>query len=423
MGVFKAISYPTALTRLFGEAPFYPRCSYNKTAVYSRPRHLAFDYPYMQVNRKDQRSWLVFDLDESADWLWESEPFPAPNLIVRDPETGKAHWYYAIESVLTGPKARQAPVKFMRSIYKAMRARIGADLDYWGGPVAKTPNHPQWETTELHAKVYSLGELADYPFVDDYQKNERSLWRQDKGVGAESHLENAHSRHVHLFLALQKIAFSSVWTYRCRGASGFTLFFDHLLDHAHRLNRYQQMGFSRGNLPTSSLKATAKSVSRWVWENYFASSRPNLGIMGLDKTLPLKERQKLSASRTRDIKTANTQAKIKSGVKALSLRGESINFSSIAAETGLCRQTVSRHRSVVTSTLACIDEMPKSSNHPPASPKDSSSADHVSFGAHQVTTVGLRYQGVALSGLADRVISFSEQDENGSILPLCRGGP
>ena len=422
MGVFSPIRYPTALSRFFGEAPYYPRCSYNKTATLSRPRHLAFDYPYMQINRNDMRSWLVFDLDHPGDWLWESEQFPAPNLIVRDPRTGSSHWFYAIEPVLTGTNARPRPLRFMQSVYRAMRSRIGADVEYSGGPVAKTPGHPQWETLELHGKVYSLGELADYPFFDEHQAKQPPPWHSQRREVFDDETTELNSRHVSLFLSLQKIAFSSVWSFRCQGAKAYPRFYNHLLSQAHGLNRFRLMGFTKGNLPQSSIKSTVKSVSRWVWDNYYASSRPNRGVMNLDPSLPHRERQRLSAARTKAMRIENSIKRIRAAVKSLRSQGTRVSFTSIARESGLCRQTVSKYKSAVETVLSEIEALSKNTSRICTDNIRKKNASTVNYGAYQVTTLGF--------GFNDRedvrLVEFNESSvelidpEN---IPKLRSGP
>lgn len=423
MGAYVPIHYPSALSRALGEAPYFPRCSHNKTAVFSRPRHLAFDFPYIQVNRKDLRSWLVFDLDHAGDWLWESEQFPEPNLIVRDPKSGSSHWFYAIEPVRTGPDARPAPQRFMRSVYRAMRTRIGADIDYAGGPVAKTPGHPQWETTELHCHIYSLGELADFPFFDDFQSKQPPPWSNRGCDTLDQDRSQLESRHVSLFLSLQRIAFSAVWSFRCQGPRAFPRFYDHLLSQAHGLNRFSTMGFAKGNLPTSSLKSTVKSVSRWVWDNYYASSRPNTGIMNLDPSLPQKERQRLSALRTHAIRAKATKQRISTAVRTLYTQGSRINFSAVARESGLCRQTVSKYRDAITTALLTLEQPSKTIPDIDARSELKPGTELVKFGAHQVTTnLGV----VTAEVLNDSERAASVGKENISsivIIPKCRGGP
>ena len=120
----------TALSRLLAEAPYLPRCSDNKTAALVRPREYAVRYPYMQVNRSNMVSWLVFDLDHSNPLIWEDENLPAPNFVVTNRKNGHAHLFYAIVPVCTSDNARSKPIQYMKAVYEAMAARLDADPAY-----------------------------------------------------------------------------------------------------------------------------------------------------------------------------------------------------------------------------------------------------------------------------------------------------
>ena len=70
------------LSRVLAEAAYYPRVSDNKTAQRPTPTAHAIRWPYMQINRPDMVSWLVFDCDHGDVFRWEQVGLPAPNLIV-----------------------------------------------------------------------------------------------------------------------------------------------------------------------------------------------------------------------------------------------------------------------------------------------------------------------------------------------------
>lgn len=77
MGV--AAVQTSLIERVKAQAPYFPRCSDDKTAKRVRPVEHAVHQPYMQINRKDMKSWLVFDLDHDNPFI-EVRPVKALNL-------------------------------------------------------------------------------------------------------------------------------------------------------------------------------------------------------------------------------------------------------------------------------------------------------------------------------------------------------
>ena len=213
----------------------------------------------------------IFDLDHAKAMIWEDAGLPAPNLIVRNRQSGHSHLYYAIPPVCTTEAARSKPIAYMKAVYEAFAARLDADTDFHSGPVAKTPGHPWWLTHELHAHVYELGELADY--VDLAVS---SPW----GKGPQFD-EVSHSRHCILFEHLRHYAYSIVNRERERGS--FATFTRLLEAYAHSRNSFQKLGFM-DNLAQSSLKATVKSVARWTWDRYTGCGRCHRGVMPVSYT-------------------------------------------------------------------------------------------------------------------------------------------
>jgi Replicase family/Primase C terminal 1 (PriCT-1) len=329
----------TALNRVLLEAPYLPRCSEDKTATRVRPREYAIRYPYMQVNRPGMVSWLIFDLDHANALIWEDAGLPAPNLIVRNRQSGHSHLYYAIAPVCTSENARSRPIAYMKAIYEAFAARLDADTDFHSGPVAKTPGHPWWLTHEMHNHVYELGELADY--VDLAVS---SPW----GKGPQLD-EVSHSRHCILFEQLRYYAYSIANRERKRGS--FNTFTRLLEAYAHNRNSFQKLGFSE-DLPVSSLKATVKSVARWTWDRYRGDSRCHRGVMQLDKDLPLIERQHLAAVRTNEVRRRATESKVRAACRHLQQKGEALTQVAIANVARLSRQTVAAYKHVLNEVLS-----------------------------------------------------------------------
>ncbi|WP_116895080.1 replication initiation protein [Pseudomonas savastanoi] len=324
----------TALNRLLLEAPYMARCSDDKTATRVRPREYALRYPYMQVNRPGMVSWLVFDLDHANALAWDDAGLPAPNLMVRNRKSGHSQLFYAVPSVCTTENARAKPIQYMKAIYAAFAARLDADVDYHGGPVAKTPGHPWWETTEFHSHVYELGELASA--VELTVKP----WATGPKLDQVS-----HSRHCILFEQLRYFAYSIV--NRERELGSFESFMRSLDAYAYNHNSFLKQGFSE-NLPLSSIRATVKSVGRWTWDRYTGDRRCHRGAMQLDGSLSLTERQSLAARRTHELRHKATESKIRAACRQLQDQGKALVRSAIATLAGVSVRTVASYTHILT---------------------------------------------------------------------------
>lgn len=331
-GYFQPVS---AMSRVLEEAAYLARCSDNKTAMRVRPREYAIRYPYMQVNRPGRVSWLVFDLDHANSLIWEEHGLPSPNLIVRNRNSGNSHLYYAIAPVCTTEKAREKPIEYMKAVYDSMAALLKADPDYHGGPVAKTPGHPWWLTTELHNHVYELGELAEELDL----ARPMPLWSKGPDMDAVS-----HSRHCTLFERVRFYAYSIVNAERADGY--FESFYSRVLAQCHNDNRFRTRE-RYNDLPLSSVRATAKSIARWTWSHYFGRGDYHRGVMELDRSLPLEKRQSMAAKRTHSVRKNQTEHKIRRACRQLISSGAALTQTAIAQAAGVSRQTVAKYKSVI----------------------------------------------------------------------------
>lgn len=320
------------MNRLLETAPYLARCSDNKTASHVRPRSYAINWPYMQINRSDMVSWLIFDLDHSNPNIWDDQDLPAPNFIVRDKTTNRSHLYYAIVPVCTGDKARSKPILFMRRVYQAMAKAMGADTSY-AGTVAKTPHHPTWTTTELHGYVYELGELAGHieiEYVPPWAKKEAQ--------------DTSHSRNCTLFEELRHFAYSIVG--HDREHSNYESFKGRLELYADKKNNFSKRGWD-SNLGYSEIKATVKSVARWTWDHYTVTDCVNRGVMNLDASLPAEKRKSLAAFRTHNQRRSETAKKILTVTQELVKSKEEATYTAVAKLAGLTRQTVAKYRTLI----------------------------------------------------------------------------
>ena len=335
------------MKRVMEQAPYIPRCSDDKTATKKRPTVYAVRWPYMQVNRPGMVSWLVFDCDHGDVYRWEAVGLPPPNLIVRNREERDGpgfHLFYAITPVCTTEAARSRPQDYMRAIRDRMVELLGADANYHGSGVTKTPGHPKWHTIELHVHEYSLGELNEY---FELPKRERRF-----GKVPDLSLHH-HARHATLFHELRYFAYSIVGG--MKEQSTYDAFYSRLMTEAQRLNNY---GSKRGffdfkrmvphtDLRSSQVRATVRSIARWTWNKYTGDGRCHRGVMALDKSLPLPDRQRLAAERTHTERTKKTGERVLTACRVLRQKGEQLTQVAIAALTRLSRQTVAKYQQLI----------------------------------------------------------------------------
>ena len=228
--------------------PHKPYCTDNLDyGLQIRSAKVALTKRLIQHNKPFGVSWLVFDLDSPHFWsLLESETLPAPNLVSFNLENHHCHIYYSLKTpVCRSSVARRKPLRYLAAIEYALREKWTADAGYTGF-ISKNPIHPHWETIQFRSEPWELGELADWLTLP------KTLPRRGQSVGL--------GRNCTLFDLLRYWAYDHVLDFRIRG--GLKPWSETVLKVAEGFNSFPEP------LPTAEVRATAKSVSNWVWKNY-----------------------------------------------------------------------------------------------------------------------------------------------------------
>lgn len=205
---------------------------------------------YIQINPPKLQFWLCLDVDRERGGLaWEEAGLAMPNFATVNPENAHAHLVWGLEApVLTTEAARQAPLRYLNAIRVAYTNMAGADRGY-SGLITKNPNHAAWRTLWGHGHLFDLHELAEY--VPNLKKFKDSRPADEVGIG----------RNVALFDHLRKWAYREVRLFRGDGRKHFDVWNNDVRDQAEKRN-----GDFKDPLPYSEVKATAKSVAKWVWQ-------------------------------------------------------------------------------------------------------------------------------------------------------------
>jgi len=325
--------YPL-LFHFVSSSPYKPYCTDEKgTPLVIRQRRYAFMKRYVQHNPPDMCHWLTFDLDHGNPMIFKDHPLPAPNLVAMTRKTGRSHISYAIEAVCTSDAARMKPVQYLSAIQNAYTQILDADPGYTNF-LTKNPLHDEWDITVFHDRIHSLGELADYTDLDRLP-----YWTRKRAANDE---QQGYGRHVAIFHRLRFWAYDHITFHRDQGTT-YERWMVVVLERCEVLNTFPEP------LPYSSIKATAKSVGKWVWTKYWPEGKPiRRGMMAAtfaqsQLPLDLKTKQRLSSRRTAEIKRKNTEEKIIDAIGQMTAQGKKASMRAIAKMVDLSHPNLSKH--------------------------------------------------------------------------------
>ncbi|ENX26912.1 MULTISPECIES: replication initiation protein [Acinetobacter] len=253
---------------LFNTLPNKPYCMDEKPGYMRiRTKAIAVKKPYIQVNPPLMTIYFVFDDDKEDSALsWFDAGLPQPFWTTQNPLNGHCHHCYKLEIPLcTSEFASVKAIKYAQAVYYAYALKLGADIGY-SQLITKNPLHPQWRTTYWTKKAYSLDYLAD--FVDLPKKLPKKL--EVVGLG----------RNVTMFEKGRHWAYKAIRDYMHHNSS-------HEWERAVRAKiEAINSGFEQP-LPLSEVKATAKSIAKWVWQHFsygdFREIQAKRGAKGASK--------------------------------------------------------------------------------------------------------------------------------------------
>lgn len=318
-------------SRFYDLAPHKPYCTDDKGAgLRISYKEKAFKKKYVQHNPPAMCHWLTFDQDHEDILRWEKAGVAEPNLIVRNQDNRRCHVSYAIESVCTSPQAKPKPLAYAAAIQNAYCTKLAADRAY-SGLITKNPMSAEWHTWELHPKIYTLNELADYVEL------EKRYWTRQRAANLDHY---GLGRNCALFHRLRFWAYDRINLYRENGST-YENWMRAVLEQCESYNDFTEA------LPYSEVKSTARSVGKWVWTRYWPQGKRIIrGAMGKDFAssqiaLSLQTRQRLSARRTNEIQCKQSEEKIINAIGLLTGQGKQVTKAAVGRLVGLSRTQVS----------------------------------------------------------------------------------
>jgi len=316
--------YSPTINTFLSRMPHKPYCTDDLGyGLRVRPLTQALSKQYVQFNPPTLQQALVFDIDHdlASDAATESNVLQ-PSFITHSKDNGHAHFVYVLKTpVAIHDAARMRPIRYAAAIERAYTDRLGADRGY-AGLVTKNPL--QHDITDFD-RMFELSDMDEWLDYEDkapqYQK------REAQGLG----------RNVDMFDAVRFAAYKKVHDF-----NSSTAFADWCFSQCEKVN----CGFT-SPLPLSEPRATAKSISKWVWKNRdrLTGNNKKRGIMAmvLHEDLDLKQRQIAAAAYTAKIKSEKTRTKIQQAYILAVKLGRKPTQRVIASHTGLSVRTVKNH--------------------------------------------------------------------------------
>ena len=324
--------------RFYELAPAKPYSSDDlEYGIKIRKKLNAFTRRYIQPDHLIRR-WLIFDLDHTSPFFWDDWDWhiPAPNFITRNKNDPRCHIVYGISPVCVSEAAKLKPMQFLAAIQTAYTERLRADQSFTH-LITKNPLSGYFRTEHIHDRIYDLAELADY--VDLEQRH----WTRKRASNDEQY---GVSRNVALFHRLRYWAYDNV-TYHREQQTPYQAWMNEVLARAETLNTFAQP------LPYGEIKATAKSVGKWVWGKYWpepGKKTVRRGAMApaFEKSelpLDLRAKQRLSARYANDQRKLKTEQAIIDAIGTLTAQGKRVTKAAVSRLTGVSREAVSRYYS------------------------------------------------------------------------------
>jgi hypothetical protein len=215
----------------------------------------ALRMPYIQANTPWSIYRIVLDVDYDISYAahygtWDNDyGMPTPNWCAVNPGNGHGHLGYEIAvPVARHEFARKKPLALLAALEHALTLKIKADRGY-AGYICKNPHHPDWLSLRPRAEPYDLPELSEWVDLVPYQ-----------GRKPEIVADCAIGRNCALFDKLRKWAYAAVRQYK--ETSTREAWNKAVLERAEALNEYTPP------LPLSEIKATARSVAKYCWQEF-----------------------------------------------------------------------------------------------------------------------------------------------------------
>ena len=298
------------------------------TGTKFRKREKVSQFSYCGLN-PIFRSYISLDLDRPGSaFSFEDLNLPPPTIITVNKQNSHCHYLYRLRTpVAFHENSRERPQQYFEAVEAAMTERLGADGAFTH-TLTKNPLHPTRWHVLTHPTVFDLADFTQY--VDLPKKTPKAL----------PDAPYARGRNDSLFHSLRHWGYSAV-----HGLLNEEAWHIEVMEQALDINA----AFAEP-LPYTEVKATAKSVAKWIWKHKHTIRTPRERVLHFTAESP-HQRMSMGAEYTNQIRSANAVKALKDAHASLTLQGLIVTPSLLQSHTGLNIKTVRKYFSHIT---ACV---------------------------------------------------------------------
>lgn len=350
---------------LFPKMPRIVRASQNLKSInvehssHIFPLNQACDLPWISFDSRDFRNVLLLDIDHSDGLeLWEELPESIKPHLVIDPYSGRSAGIFVLKTPIQVAGQKQ---NFFGNMCHQMVADYFKASPLPHGSLTKNPFGRASNVIGQLARR-SPSPTGGIMWEAHQEANTGLLWHTVQGC-PEIELRDIVAHFADDYVDYTPKSTKKVFSkkrgdpsYIGRNCYVFDLVRFHCYDNNETslesiLQKSQEENQKMEKpLPQSDLKSISRSIHKFMVTRYRPRTKDpiNKGIMGLaGSSLPQKDKQKLAALRTADIKSDDTQHKIKQAIRLLP-EGRKPTQKAISEASGIPLRTIKRYWKNVT---------------------------------------------------------------------------
>lgn len=288
----------------------------------------------IQYNTSNFKRYIIVDIDNENLFGFEKLDIPKPNFIVKNRSKQGGHLFWVLDKVATN----EYYIKLWRDIQKYFSSVLDGD-PHNVGSIGKNPyNSLDFEYIEIYPYYYNIKNLHSFVIPEEKQvQDELPFFKDYKTINNKDKIVS-NGRNVDLFNTSRVFAYQLIKENTDPINFKFTL-----------LNKMKEENKKFSDpLHTKEVIDTYKSIVKYCLKNWNVIKQNNKQVkkMELDSNMSLKEKQKLSAKYTHEVRKLKTQKQIEKAIIDLKEKGIKVNITNIADHTKIHRNTIKNFKNL-----------------------------------------------------------------------------